>query len=96
MKIEDPFTTSHDAIDYFNDSPPFGLYDIFNNLIYHTTDYDKQGMAAYRSFDDYRLFEEGYVESLQTKTLTGEGVLLYFAKVRPAMKEKNFLNSSLY
>ena len=88
MEIEDPFTTSHNAVDYFNDSPPFGLYDIFNHLIYHTTDYDKQGLAAYRSFDDYRLFEEGYVESLRTKTLTGEGVHLYFAKVRPAMKEK--------
>ena len=31
-----------DALDYFNDSPPFELYDIFNHLIYHTTDYDKQ------------------------------------------------------
>jgi hypothetical protein len=88
MEIEDPFTTSHDAIDYFNDSPPFGLYDIFNHLIYHTTDYDKQGLAAYKPFDDYRLFGEGYVESLRTKTLSAEGVHLYFAKVRPAMKEK--------
>ena len=41
-EIEDPFVNSHDALDYFNDSPPFGLYDIFNHLIYHTTDYDKQ------------------------------------------------------
>ena len=52
-EIEDPFVNSHDALDYFNDSPPFGLYDIFNYLIYHTTDYDKQGLAAYKSFDDY-------------------------------------------
>ena len=96
MEIEDPFTISHDAIDYFNDSPPFGLYDIFNHLIYHTTDYDKQGLAAYRSFDDYRLFEEGYVESLRTKTLTGEGVHLYFAKVRPAMKEKTDAGKKFY
>ena len=82
MEIEDPFMTSHDAIDYFNDSPPFGIYDIFNHLIYHTTDYDKQGLAAYRSFDDYCLFEVGYVNPYGLKPLTGEGVHLYFAKVR--------------
>ena len=48
---------------------PFGLYDIFNFLICHSTAYDKQGLAAYKSFDDYRLFEGGYVESLLTKRL---------------------------
>ena len=47
-EMEDPFLNSHDTLDYFNDSPPFGLYDIFNHLIYHTTDYDKQGLAAYK------------------------------------------------
>ena len=37
IQIEDPFTmkTKNDFID----SPPFGLYDIFNHLIYHATDY---------------------------------------------------------
>ena len=29
----------------FTDSPPFGLYDIFNYLIYNIADYDKQGLA---------------------------------------------------
>ena len=58
IQIEDPFTmkTKNDFID----SPPFGLYDIFNHLIYHATDYDKQGLAAYKSFEDYRLFQDGY------------------------------------
>ena len=66
--------------------PPFGLYDIFNFLICHSTAYDKQGLAAYKSFDDYRLFEGGYVESLLTKILTNERLHLYVGKVRPAMK----------
>ena len=95
-EIEDPFVNSHDALDYFNDSPPFGLYDIFNHLIYHTTDYDKQGLAAYKSFDDYRLFEEGYVESLRTKKLAAEGVHLYIGRVRPTMKEKTNQGKKFY
>ena len=96
-EIEDPFVNSHDALDYFNDSPPFGLYDIFNHLIYHTTDYDKQGLAAYKSFDDYRLFEEGYVvESLRTKKLAAEGAHLYIGRVRPTMKEKTNQGKKFY
>ena len=72
----------------FIDSPPFGLYDIFNYLICHSTTYDKQGLAAYKSFEDYSLFEDGYVESLETKTLTYESLHVYVGKVRPAMKVK--------
>ena len=41
----------------FNSSPPFGLYDIFNYFIYHSTDYNKQGIAAKKSFEDSRLFD---------------------------------------
>ena len=67
----------------------FGLYDIFNYLIYSSAEYDKQGLAAYKiSFDDYRLFDEGYVESLLTMTLTDKGMHLYVGKARPAMKDK--------
>jgi hypothetical protein len=32
----------------------FGLYDIFNYLIYSSAEYDKKGLAAYKSFHDYR------------------------------------------
>ena len=86
MEIENPLKM--DTINNFIDSPPFGLYDIFNYLICHSTTYDKQGLAAYKSFEDYSLFEDGYVESLQTKTLTNESLHVYVAKVRPAMKIK--------
>ena len=72
MVIPDPFSLK--TVNNFNSSPPFGLYDIFNYLIYHSTDYDKQGLAAYKSFEDYRLFDDGYVESLLTAQLNQEGV----------------------
>ena len=85
MQIDDPFEMT-DIVNNSIDSPPFGPYDIFNFLICHSTTYDKQGLAAYKSFDDYRLFEEGYVESLLTKTLTNERLHVYVGKVRPAMK----------
>ena len=85
MQISNPFKMNN-LVNNFIDSPPFGLYDIFNFLICHSTSYDKQGLAAYKSFDEYRLFEDGYVESLMTKTLTNERVHVYVGKVRPAMK----------
>ena len=52
MLIPNPFSLKN--VNNFNLSPSFGLYDIFNYLIYHTTDYNKQGLAAYKSFEDYR------------------------------------------
>ena len=78
IQIEDPFSmkTKNDLIE----SPPFGLYDIFNHLICHATDYDKQGLAAYKSYEDYRLFENGYVRSLETVTLKDAGVHVYVGK----------------
>jgi hypothetical protein len=71
----------------FIESSPFGLFDIFNHLIYNSTEYDKQVLAAYKAFDDYRLFEEGYVESLLTKPLPSVGMHLYVGKVQPSMKK---------
>ena len=42
------------------------VFSIF--LICSSTEYDNQGLV-YKAFDDYRLFKEGYVESLLTKPL---------------------------
>ena len=50
-----------------------------------------QGLAAYKSFEEYRLFDEGYVESLLRTTLAHEGMHLFVGKVRPAMKDKRTL-----
>ena len=71
----------------FNSLPPFG-FNIFNHLIYYYTDYDKQGLTAYKSFDDYRLFNDGCLESLLTPQLKQEGVHVYVVKVKPFMKLK--------
>jgi hypothetical protein len=95
MKIENPFKMRV-FVNNFIDSPPFGLYDIFNHLICHATNFDKQGLAAYKSFDDYRLFEDGYVESLLTTTLKSEGLHVYLGKVRPAMKSKTDDGKNFY
>ena len=86
MVIPNPFSLK--TVNNFNSLPLFGLYNIFNYLIYHSTDCDKQGLAAFKSFDDYRLFNDGYVESLLTAQLNQEGVHVYVAKVRPFMKIK--------
>ena len=86
MLIPNPFSLK--TVNDFNASPPFGLYDIFNYLIYHSANYDKQGLAAYKSFEDYRLFDGGYVESLLTSHLKREGIHVYVASARPFMKIK--------
>ena len=62
------------------------------NLIIHDrlipNPFSLKTVAAYKSFDDYRLFNDGYVESLLTAQLNHEGVHVYVAKVRPFMKIK--------
>ena len=47
-----------------NSMPPFGLIDIFNYLIISEADFDKWKLNAYKSFNDYRLFEGGHVRDL--------------------------------
>ena len=64
VQLPDPFKM--DVVDNLKNSPPSGLFDIFNHLIYHSSEYDKQGLAAYKLYQNYRLFYDGYVESLFT------------------------------
>ena len=80
---------SYNVVNDFTDSPPFGMYDIFNYLIYYSTNYDKQGLAAYINHLTiiYRLLDKGYVESLLKATLEGN-MHLFDGKVLPAMKDK--------
>ena len=93
IQIEDPFSmkTKNDFIE----SPPFGLYDIFNHLIYHASDNDKQGLAAYKSYED-RLFENGYVRPLEAGTLKDAGVHFYVGKVQPSMRSKTDEGKDFY
>ena len=94
VQIPDPFAlkTKNDFID----CPPFGLYDIFNHLIYHSSDYDKHGLAAYKSYEDYRLYEDGYVRFLETSVVQQAGVHVFVGKVQPTMRAKTDEGKTLY
>ena len=94
IQLPDPFTL--DMINDFKQCPPFGLFDIFNHLIYHFTSYDKQGLAAFKSYEDYSLFYDGYVESLLTNYYKEAQVHAFVGKVKPAMKEKTKDNKEFY
>ena len=59
MQIAHPFSLK--TVNDFNSSSPFGLVNYVVKNIVHSTDYDKQGLAACNSFDDYRLFNDGYM-----------------------------------
>ena len=87
MVICHPFSLR--TVNNFNSSPPFGLYNSFNYLIYHSTDYHKHGLDNYKSFDDYRLFNDGYVESLIPAKLNQEGVHVYVAKSAALHENQN-------
>ena len=76
------------TVNNFNASPPFGL-DFFNYLIFHSTGYDKQGLAAYQSFGDYRLFDDGYVKSLLTSHLNSRGDSCIRSQCAPFYENKN-------
>ena len=91
MEIKNPFTSSNNLVSNFADFPPFGLYDIFNYLTRQSTEYDKQGLAAYKSLEEYRLFQDGYVESLLTEILSNERLHLHMG-----MKDKTDEGKSFY
>ena len=42
--------------------PPFGIEDIFNFWIFKFIDYDRQKVASYKTFKDYGLYQDGYIE----------------------------------
>ena len=94
MVIRNPFYLK--TMNNFNSSLSFWLDDIFNYLIYHSTDYDKQELAAYKSFNKYRLLSDGYVESLQTAQLNQKCFYVYIAKVPKQMKESSTTISGLF
>ena len=55
---------------------------------YHATEYDKQSLASYKSLDDYRLFQDGYVRWLKTVSISDAGVCVYIGQVQPSMQTK--------
>ena len=59
MEVGNLFTSQHKLVNNFSDSLPFGLYDIFNYFIHHSTEYDKQGLAAYKSLGTVQYLLKG-------------------------------------
>ena len=52
---------SHD----FSAFPNFGLMDIFNHLIMSKSEYDKDMLASWHSFEEYTLCQNGHVRYMQ-------------------------------
>ena len=95
LKIPDPFQMSSLSHD-FSHLPPFGLMDIFNQLIMSKTDYDKAMLSSWRSFEGYNLCLNGHVQSLGVKTvqdLDGTTYFVFVAGVIPTQKEKTRVKS---
>ena len=66
--------------------PPYGIEDILNFLIVTSSDYDRQKVASYKAFEEYGLFEDGHVEDLKMKEISGHFV--FIANIHPMMKLK--------
>ena len=87
IKLPDPFAIPGQELSNKMDNvPPFGIEDIFNFLIFKSSDYDRQKVASYKAFEEYGLFEDGYVQDLKVKEVSGHFV--FVGKVKPTMKPK--------
>ena len=87
--VADPLTMTGLSNDFSN-LPPFGFMDIFNHLTLSKADYDKEKLASFRSFDEYTLFQDGYVRSLGLKTAKDNDRAMFYVivgEVIPTQKE---------
>lgn len=81
----------------FTDIPLFGLIDIFNYMIFNKSDYDGKKLKGYKSFENYRLFYDGNVESLEYNHIADNSdVCVFRAKVKPTQRDKTYLNKTFY
>ena len=98
QKLTDPFQMKSLSND-FSQLPPFGLMDIFNDLIISKADYDKSMLSSWRSFEEYNLCLNGHIQSLGVKTvqdLDGSDFFVFVAGVIPIQKEKTQEGEKLY
>ena len=58
VQLLDPFKM--DVLNNFKNSPSFDLFDIFNHLIYHSSEYDLQGLAPYKSYENWNNGRKAY------------------------------------
>lgn len=96
LPISDPFSDVGFSNDFTDIPENFTLYDIFNYLLHKTSDYDKKKLRAYKSCEDYGLFIDGHVEKLTFNKCGDADVCIFRAAVKPAQKEKTYLNTKCY
>lgn len=78
---EDPLFITAKICKWFqlNSAPPFRYFST-SHIQFDAAGYDKRGLAAYKAFDDYRLLEERYVQSLLIKPLPSVGQQTFLEK----------------
>ena len=89
-QIPDPFQMTHLSKD-MSSLPRFGLLDIFNHLIASKAEYDKEMLASWRTFDEYKLHQNGHVRDLNRVMVYDNDDTPYHvmtANVIPTQKEK--------
>ncbi len=89
-QISDPFKMTHLSKD-MSSLPSFGLLDIFNHLIASEAQYDKEMLASWRSFDEYKLHQNGHVRDLNRVMVYDNDDSAYhvmIANVIPTQKAK--------
>ena len=96
LEFNDPFSLSGYSDD-LTSIPCVSIYDIFNFLIARRSDYDRRKIKAYKSYEDYRLFNDGHVETVTFNPLTLDNKYCVFkCSVKPTQKEMSYLNKSHY
>ncbi|XP_067686978.1 uncharacterized protein [Haliotis asinina] len=58
-------------------------------------DYDRGKLRAYKSFQDYRLYADGHVNSVEYVDTT-DTVVIFKASVKPTQRDKTYLKSEFY
>jgi len=81
MVVKHPLSLSYAVLNDFTFHRLLA-YTIYLTVIYNIVDYDKQELAAYKSLEEYRLFDEGYVDSLLATALATSGYALFVGKVK--------------
>ncbi|KXJ08989.1 hypothetical protein AC249_AIPGENE17522, partial [Exaiptasia diaphana] len=77
VQMPDPFSIPKNQLAYkLNDAPPFEIEDIFNVLVFKSSEYDRQKIASYKAFKEYALFEDGYVQDLKVQQLNGHFIFV--------------------
>lgn len=61
-------------------------------MIFNKSDYDGKKLKGYKSFEDYRLFYDGYVESLEYNHIAdNSAVCVLREKVKPTQGDNTYL-----